>query len=399
MNAQPIVKLSWIDDPRYEYPLGQAPFVIGRDENCSLPLVGNQKASRRHAEIVWHQGQFWLRDLGSHNGTQLNGQPVRQEMLYDGDAIFLGGLRFRVVNPYLPAPPDRAQAQNQSLQAIPSDDSTGTMMAMAKDQAAPPKSKAVLVASLLGSGLLFLILIYALTSDGGGSQKFPQAEPYGDLHIQTGEVALVTIPFADVKLKNPECFSVGAGDKERSVIKILGKEPGAGEIYALYQDKASWYRVRLWVEPRQAWPPGWNDSDRLKEAEKVINEGDQLFKNRLDFVSMLKAYYLFKKASRLFANSRVASPAENDRINSNMAEFQPELDNKEYELQRELKNAWAAGDFAKAREYCGQLLRIFPADGTEPTVMSSHGDVVKNRQYRMLAEFLERLAATPPQPK
>ena len=52
-------------------------FTIGRDEHCDL-VIHDPKVSREHAVIVPGAGPFRrIRDLGSENGTLVNGEPIR----------------------------------------------------------------------------------------------------------------------------------------------------------------------------------------------------------------------------------------------------------------------------------------------------------------------------------
>lgn len=77
----------------HRIPLTGAVSTIGRDESCTV-VVDDPGASRRHAEIrITHDGphlQVLLRDLGSTNGTYLNGEQVGSEELRRGDRITLG---------------------------------------------------------------------------------------------------------------------------------------------------------------------------------------------------------------------------------------------------------------------------------------------------------------------
>jgi EAL domain-containing protein (putative c-di-GMP-specific phosphodiesterase class I) len=66
--------------------LEQMPFKIGRAESADL-RVESAEISREHAEIVERNGVFLIRDLGSTNGTQLNGKPVKESLLNDGDIL------------------------------------------------------------------------------------------------------------------------------------------------------------------------------------------------------------------------------------------------------------------------------------------------------------------------
>lgn len=72
--------------------------IIGRDESAQVRLV-DSRVSRRHAEIVNAQGRALLRDLGSTNGTTINGTPVESHALSDGDVVNVGGVELRFHRP------------------------------------------------------------------------------------------------------------------------------------------------------------------------------------------------------------------------------------------------------------------------------------------------------------
>jgi pSer/pThr/pTyr-binding forkhead associated (FHA) protein len=80
-----------------EIPLKKDKFLIGRAKECSL-RAGSEAISRRHCAIV-HREQGWtVRDLGSRNGTLVNGEKIAKEVLLkDGDELGVGPLKFRVV--------------------------------------------------------------------------------------------------------------------------------------------------------------------------------------------------------------------------------------------------------------------------------------------------------------
>jgi FhaA, N-terminal domain/FHA domain len=63
--------------------------VLGRSSECDV-RVTDTNVSRRHAELIQEGATYWIVDLGSTNGTELNGRPVKREKLSDGDRITLG---------------------------------------------------------------------------------------------------------------------------------------------------------------------------------------------------------------------------------------------------------------------------------------------------------------------
>ena len=63
--------------------------VLGRSKDSDIQ-VEDANVSRRHAELRREGGAWWLVDLGSTNGTELNGKRVQRSKLDDGDTITLG---------------------------------------------------------------------------------------------------------------------------------------------------------------------------------------------------------------------------------------------------------------------------------------------------------------------
>ena len=71
------------------YELTTPVTLLGRGTDCDLRLV-DPGVSRHHAELRVEGQQVILVDLGSTNGTFVNGQPVRRVELTDGTRVTLG---------------------------------------------------------------------------------------------------------------------------------------------------------------------------------------------------------------------------------------------------------------------------------------------------------------------
>lgn len=73
-----------------------APCTIGRNPTCDV-RVNDPSMSRRHAEVYFNQtvGDFEVRDLGSSNGTYVNGRPAASTPVSDNDEIICGEFRLR----------------------------------------------------------------------------------------------------------------------------------------------------------------------------------------------------------------------------------------------------------------------------------------------------------------
>ncbi len=90
--------------PRLALP-GGSTVTLGRSRECDCVLT-DPTASRRHACVRYRDGSWWLRDLGSFNGTYVNGCRVLDEVeVRAGDQVTLGATTYRL------RPPARTRAR------------------------------------------------------------------------------------------------------------------------------------------------------------------------------------------------------------------------------------------------------------------------------------------------
>jgi pSer/pThr/pTyr-binding forkhead associated (FHA) protein len=72
--------------------------ILGRHGRCDI-VIDQAGVSRRHARITESDGRYRLIDLGSMNGTYVDGTPTLDCELLDGAEIHIGGVTFTFVGP------------------------------------------------------------------------------------------------------------------------------------------------------------------------------------------------------------------------------------------------------------------------------------------------------------
>ncbi len=92
MREVPSTPVLLIDGSR-ESPreISHSPYTVGRMPGSDI-LLEDAFVSRRHAEILFEDGQFFIVDQGSKHGTFLNGSPITRQRLSNNDAIHFGKL-------------------------------------------------------------------------------------------------------------------------------------------------------------------------------------------------------------------------------------------------------------------------------------------------------------------
>lgn len=91
-------KKSLYFDVNSVYPLDKDIMVIGRGEKCDIS-INDLYMSTRHVQLWFEEGEWYIADLASTNGTYINGRKMKDEpfILDSGDTIKVGQLEFLVV--------------------------------------------------------------------------------------------------------------------------------------------------------------------------------------------------------------------------------------------------------------------------------------------------------------
>ena len=100
-----------------EFPLPeQGEIVIGRSSELDMVLVEDM-VSRRHSKITVANGQIFIQDLGSTNGTFVNGEKIKRARLQEGDRILIGTSIIKLVATEGDQDVGRAKAQLEEAAA------------------------------------------------------------------------------------------------------------------------------------------------------------------------------------------------------------------------------------------------------------------------------------------
>ncbi len=72
--------------------------ILGRDSDSCHVVVLDPGVSQRHCKLSVDGGWAWVDDLGSSNGTFVNGRKVQIAPLGDGDVVRIGGSEIKVTH-------------------------------------------------------------------------------------------------------------------------------------------------------------------------------------------------------------------------------------------------------------------------------------------------------------
>jgi hypothetical protein len=197
-----------------EYPLGMQPeIVIGRASDLDMVLVEDM-VSRRHARIACNDTQILIEDLGSTNGTFVNGEKIARSMLKEGDRVLIGTSILKVValDPSAPMP--------QRVEV-----STG-------NRAAQTRSMSGSISEIPLPDLLQLLG----SSKKSGQLVIRSSAQVGKIHLKKGVVVFATINDASNVPPLKSIYRMLTWETGSFDLAPLDERPVPGEISASVQE-------------------------------------------------------------------------------------------------------------------------------------------------------------------
>ncbi len=151
-----------------EFPLSTEIVTLGRTPDNAVSFPDDPNVSRHHAEIEFRGGDYCLIDLGSSNGTTVNGQKLTGEIyLKPGDVILLGGTS-RIEFGLAAGETGDDVSNEAEVESIPSTaripDASGPVVAQAGDTSTSGGSKTMLIVAgtIVCIAVLFVVVAAAL---------------------------------------------------------------------------------------------------------------------------------------------------------------------------------------------------------------------------------------------
>ncbi|MFN7936358.1 MAG: SpoIIE family protein phosphatase [Bryobacteraceae bacterium] len=231
--------------------LEAGPLLMGRDPNCEIPFPNDAELSRRHLVVEKDGDNWWVRDLGSTNGTRINGNPLNAKYLLKvGDTISASkvSLLFRdKLAPSQSQSPRTVVFDAGKFEAISSGTISVHLHEVLESQDVRPQGFVPGVAKQWGSPLQALIRV---------GRELAQRRPLNELFTVILDLALEGV------------------NAERGVLMVLDNEEltvgasrgGEFRISTAVRDKVLGERASLLVESIA-------DAPALKERKSIIIQG------------------------------------------------------------------------------------------------------------------------------
>jgi pSer/pThr/pTyr-binding forkhead associated (FHA) protein/tetratricopeptide (TPR) repeat protein len=368
------------------YDITDSEVAIGRSQKCHVVLE-DKRSSRKHSIIRREGKKYFVKDLGSANGTLVNGERVVDYELSSGDVLQIGDTQFtfqmlqadydqkkdqfiQVVHEEAPvhaltAPVDAMPAHHPEEHFHQAGFEAAAQAAPAPDFVAPPPPKKSFIGNFLDRyramntkqqmiyGAAILAAVYFLMFDDDGAQK--------KVRLNTGNVAASTKKVEKKPGVGPSFESLTpeqqryveteyqlsfdlykSRDYDNSLLEV-------GKIFSLIQDYKNAREIEAFAREGKHKLEAQAEEKKKKEAER---QAQIKLQNLLDQAGMLMDKKRFTEAETLFADIELLQPE-----NAAVAAWRKELIQEKEKSDREAfekkrifdANQKAWNDFKKAK--------------------------------------------------
>ena len=189
-----------------EIAIDQAVVTLGRASDNTVAFINDSNVSRYHAEIEERGGDYWLIELGSSNGTTVNGEDFDTEkLLKEGDIILLGGSsKVEFLSAEEPAVKEEEKdstPQNPGVGAVPENEKTNVAAVT------PAPSKFPVVLGIMGAvcGLAIVCAVGAVLFSY--YRTAPKCEAVAKITKPEDQDTITQSTDIEVEVENGECVS------------------------------------------------------------------------------------------------------------------------------------------------------------------------------------------------
>lgn len=389
------------DEKGRAYRLTKKPFFIGRRPDCEV-MINDPAVSRKHAQIRYEGGKFILSDLGTPNGTFVNGERIEERQLKRGDVVRVGKLEMKLVfvaapescAPLTAASARQRQSQMEATALVdmekllrrPAEEDVTSFLDMDKilrgevDEGIDHTAFLDMSEVLSGSGkaavswkkvLMFgipaavlLVAVLGLVMFSGDGSPVEQVETIS-LKIGLEERRSFPLP---VKVVSTSDAAVASLRTDENILIVLGVTPGRTEV--VVKDAAG-KRIKLAVEvqPDEGLIRGITLPDEYKKAthqeklqiaEKLVNDGDALASQR---DTVIENHYLAFQAyveAFLLMDTLDIKPGLYYEAKSKLKNLEYEIQELERKYFLEVVKASKTGRYDIALDNLRILMRLFP---------------------------------------
>jgi len=356
----------------------EGPMTIGRDTGSQI-RINDPSISRKHATIEQRDGVFYIVDLGSHNGTRLNGLPVTESPLPDSCKLHFGSVlaEFNVISAEasVPATVPAESAEDSDWQSLPPggvmDDifrPPGSLDEIDEREArrkAERRKKIFDIAYAAGMVLIVVggLLIYlSIGRSGGIVQQSIIVSKYSKAAGQYKGERLIPYrgrgKFEGIRILDEGIADVTPDEQYWWLLNVRGKEVGQTKAYltSATGEVLSILTIIVRGEPEdhQAQRIDLPDEELVRQARQLVKQADILASRN---GSPWQALQLYKKAITLCKRVRPV-PEIQSQARQKARKLNSLIDRKAEELKR-----IAHANKSKppvAVKYLNDILRLIP---------------------------------------